>query len=52
MAGKGKIDVVSQNKKIKIKRGNVRNTLWKLYTKEEVKKDEYQVKGRCKNEIK
>lgn len=44
MSGKGKIDVVSQDKKIKVKRGNMRNTLWKLYynSKKEVSKNEYQ----------
>lgn len=42
MSGKGKIDVISQNKKIKVKKGSIRNTLWKLYSKGEVKKDEYQ----------
>ncbi len=30
--GKGKVEVkVSKNKKIKVKKGNLRNTLWKLY---------------------
>jgi len=49
MSGKGKIDVISHNKKIKVKRGNMRNTLWKLYynSKKEVDKDGF--KSRKKN---